>query len=266
MARTRRTALAPHVAELLSSTDAFLASRDVTWWTLDPSAKPVGRGRARTPARAPSLVELGERILPGTPSLPALHEQQEIAWAMALSDLGRAIAMQFPENLFADLAFVGMTLRRVVTEHGHVALERAIDPIVRVHRLYGRRSRIRFRYVHDFLYGFDWARWVAKQPAERGAVGPFDAAFIAHSEQRAHELEQLIEAGDAKYPPLADGVFRNPFEFDRDPPSERALLTALAADGHVPVRAWELDARPAWDARFVALRVAKAKELGLSPA
>ncbi len=247
-----RRSLPPHVEELLGSTDAFLASRGHARRTLEPGGK-----RPRT------LVELGRRVLPADAARAPLHEQQEIAWAMALSDLARVIALQFPENLFADLDHVGATLRAVVEREGHVALERAIDPLVRIHRAYGRASNIRFRYVHDFLYGFDWARWVARDPATRASIGPFDLVFLEHSERRAGELEALIAVDDATYPRLAPGAYRNPFPFDREPASEARLLASLAADGMVPIAAWTQRPQLVWNRPYASEREARAVQLGL---
>jgi len=249
---TGRTALAAHVAELLHATDAHLASR-TAWRTLDPDA---------TAPR--TLVALGQRILPARSDRPALHEQQEIAWAMAISDLARAIARDFPQNIFADLDHVGSALRDVVAREGHVALERTIDPLVRIHRTYGRRSAIRFRYVHDFLYGFDWTRWVARDPAARAAVGPYALPFLAHIEARAVELAALVEAGDPSYPPLAPDSFRNPFPFDREPDSEARLFLALARAGELPIEAFRESPPLSFERPYAALREARAESLGLS--
>lgn len=257
--RTTRTARAtraetpldPHVEELLRATDEHVARR--AWRTLDPAAE-----------RPRSLVELGRRVLPAAPDRPPLHAQQEIAWAMALSDLARAIAREFPENLFTDLDHVAASLRSVAAEEGHVALERVIDPLVRIHRLYGRGSTIRFRYVHDFLYGFDWARWVSRDVAARAGIGPFDLRFLAHIERRAAELAELVARDDPSYPPLAPGVFRNPFPFDRDPPAELALMTRLAREGAIPVPAWLERPQLTWNRPFAALREERASSLGLA--
>lgn len=248
-----RTPLDPHVAELLGATDAFLAGR-VRWQTLAPEG-----GAPR------SLVRLAETLLPASESRAPLHDQQEIAWAMALSDLARAIAREFPENLFADLDHVASELRRVVADSGHVALERTIDPLVRIHRLYGKSSRIRFRYVHDFLYGFDWARWVARDPVSRARHGNYDRVFLAHVEKRAEELESLVEGDDPSYPRLAPGAFRNPFPFDREPAAETALFRVLATADLLPIRAWDPEATCRGAERaFTALREARAKDLGLA--
>lgn len=250
--RPARAALDPHVNELLASTDAFLATR-TRWRTLDPAAT-----RPRT------LVELGRAILPARADRPSIHDQQAIAWAMALSDLARAIAREFPDNIFADLDHVGSELRRVVAEAGHVALERTIDPLVRIHRLYGKSSRVRFRYVHDFLYGFDWAKWVAREPTTRARVRPYDLAFLAHIEARAGELDALVAAGDPSYPPLAPGEHRNPFSFERGPEAEARLFTCLVAQDLLPIRAFDADAAPSWQRPFHAAREAQARALGLA--
>ncbi|MBN8610432.1 MAG: ferrochelatase [Deltaproteobacteria bacterium] len=248
-----RAALDPHVAELLGATDTFLAGR-TRWQTLAP------RGGAPR-----SLVALAELLLPTRDDRPALHDQQAIAWAMALSDLARAIAREFPENLFADLDHVASELRRVVATRGHVALERTIDPLVRIHRSYGKSSRIRFRYVHDFLYGFDWARWVARDPQARRTIGNYDLPFLAHVEKRALELDALVEANDPSYPPLAPGEFRNPFPFDREPAAESELFRSLAEADLLPIRAFDADRpQPSADRPFTSLREQRAQAMGLS--
>lgn len=251
--RAAKPSLDPHVSELLGATDAFLATR-TRWQTLAP-----GGGKPR------SLVALAEQLLPSSATRPPLHDQQCIAWAMAVSDLARAIAREFPENVFADLDHVASELRRVVAQHGHVALERTIDPLVRIHRTYGKSSRIRFRYVHDFLYGFDWARWVARQPETRGGVAPFDLVFLAHVEKRAQELDALIEVDDPTYPRLATDVFRNPFPFDREPTAELSLFRALAEQQLLPIPAFDGEASvPSFSRPFTRLREECARAMGLA--
>lgn len=253
MARSKSVALgnvlAPHVLELLASTDELVARSGASWASLKPKKK-----------RALSLLQLGELVLKGVdPAL--LHEQQASAWAMAMSHVTRAIVRHFPDNIFVDLDLVAVALRDVVIAEGHVALEQTIDPLVEIHRLYGKSSRIRFQYVHDFLYGFDWARWVASEPKERGAIGPFDRRFLQRSVERAHELEALIQKNDATYPAIAPGTFRNPYGFERDPKSERALFLDLAKQDLLP--ACPIRGKTLWDAPFVQQRLERAKQLGL---
>jgi hypothetical protein len=247
MARSK--ILAPHVLELLASTDELVVRSGASWASLKPKKK-----------RALSLVELGEVVLEGVdPAL--LHEQQASAWAMAMSHVTRAIVRHFPDNIFVDLDLVAVALRDVVIAEGHVALEQTIDPLVEIHRLYGKSSRIRFQYVHDFLYGFDWARWVLSEPKERGAIGPFDRRFLQRSVERAHELEALIAKDDATYPAIAPNTFRNPYGFERDPKSERALFLDLAKHNLLPACPTRMSA--IWDAPFTQGRLERAKQLGL---
>jgi hypothetical protein len=131
-------------------------------------------------------------------------------------------------------------------------------------KLYGQQSAIRFRYVHDFMYGFDWARWVRRDPAARKGVEPFGIEFLRQTESRGRDILTLIEADDGWYPRLANGVVRNPFPFSREPEDELPLYRLLAERGCVPVGAWRLDAQPDASRDFDALREGAARSLGLA--
>lgn len=181
-----------------------------------------------------------------------------------LAEIDDAIRRNFPGNLFADLDLLAVTLEARRATAGDAAAHAAAARIAAVHALFGRETPLRFRYTHDFLYGFDWARWVARDPIARASVGPYDDAFLAYSEQRAAELCTLVAANDAKYRPLDAHEHRNPFPFRRDDDAERLLLRALAEGGAIPVRAWDPRATPTWDRPFTSIREAKARELGLS--
>lgn len=184
--------------------------------------------------------------------------------ASTLTDIARAIDRHFPANLFADLDLVAGVLAETAARRGRDAARAQGEAIVRLHALFGVETSIRFRYVHDFLYGFDWARWVARDPDARRGVRPFDPVFLAYSEARARELLELIARRDPKYGPLEAGRDRNPFPFRRDPEAERALLSSLAARDEIPVAAWTADARAAWDRPYVHLREEEARRLGLA--
>lgn len=186
------------------------------------------------------------------------------ALARALETIDASIATHFPENLFGDLDRLAHDLALVRDQEGEPAMAARAARIAHVHALFGRETVLHFRYTHDFLYGYDWARWVARLPAERGGVGPYDDAFLAYSEQRASELCALVAADDGKYGRLAPGAHRNPFPFRRDLDSERVLHRALAADDLVPVQAWRRDGAATWDRPFSALREERARALGLA--
>jgi hypothetical protein len=129
--------------------------------------------------------------------------------------------------------------------------------------LHGQQSAIRFRYVHDFMYGFDWARWVRREPRARREVEPFGLDFLRQSENRGRDIVTLIDADDNWYPRLADGASRNPFPFSREPDDELLLYRLLAERGDVPVEVWRLDASPDASRDFDALRQDAAESLGL---
>lgn len=187
----------------------------------------------------------------------------EVGWL--LLETSEAIALHFPENIFWDLDYpVFFLVRRALdSELGPTEyLGEARQRITRLMSLYGVHGSIRFRYAHDFLYGFDWARWVERDPSNEGEL-PFDSAFLEYSRARGHQLLALIEADDAKYPPIDTNARRNPFGFSREILAESALHKALAADGQIPVEAWNPECTPRAGRVFSQTREEYAKRLGL---
>jgi hypothetical protein len=181
--------------------------------------------------------------------------------AGGLATIAETFADDFPENVFWDLDRLAATLAAAPDE---AALDAQLARLAALSCAFGRRSSIRFRYLHDFLYGFDWCRWVAKAPEVRHAVGPFDPELLGYLTLRARELEALIAADDAKYGRLADTTsWRNPFAFSREPDDEARLHLTLAARDLLPVRAWTFDDDGRWRRPYAALRTAVADELGV---
>lgn len=207
-----------------------------------------------------SLSPAGGRSRPVEAVVAAVAPAGPLADALTagLRQIEAAAKAAFPDNLFWDVEFLAASLVRAGAEM--TALARRIAGL---QALYGQQTVIRFRYVHDFLYGYDWAKWVQRDAAGRQAVGPFAPAFIAHQERRARELERLIAADDEVYPSLPEGQVRNPFPFSREPDAEALLLRDLAARRLLPVEAWDPGARPEWDRPFADLRVERARALGL---
>lgn len=232
--------------DALEAADEALRAQGVAWSTLGPGGGAM-----------PPLAQL---------ELAPLQGAARAAAARGVAELALAMARAFPENIFADLVHPLSAIARAAS--ATASPERHIDAcfqsLVRLHDLYGGDTPIRFRYVHDFLYGFDWSRWVARAPTQRAEVGPFDLEFLSYSEHRARELLELIAQNDAKYHRLAEGEARNPFPFRRDPQSESALMRALAAEGAIPVESWRADASwtPLRDYRGE--REARARAMGLS--
>ncbi|MEB3221757.1 MAG: ferrochelatase [Candidatus Sericytochromatia bacterium] len=236
--------LAPALLGRLAEAEARLRRRVAVYRSLAP-------GRP-TPT---AWTTLAERLLPGEPA-----PRQE-AWAVAMVAIGEAQVEAFPETLFWDADVVAASLLR---EAGSAAETRALgEALVSLHHRFARRGAIAFRYTHDFTYGFDWARWVAREPSLRAAHGPVSPAFVAHMARRGDELLALIAANDAKYPTLAGGTPRNPFGFSREPADEARLFEALAGAGELPVRAWDHASPAVWEAPFSELREARARTLGL---
>lgn len=188
-------------------------------------------------------------------------EEVAIAFAQGLSEIVEAQVEQFPETIFWDMDFLAASLLR--TPGGAAGIEALAREIVLLQKQYGRNSVICFRYVHDFSYGFDWAKWVASAPEARAHIGPFDPEFIHYLRRRGEELVTLIAEDDKKYPKLPDGRPRNPFGFSREPDDERRLTLELASQGLIPVSTWRVDARPRWDRPYAEIREALAREIGL---
>lgn len=185
--------------------------------------------------------------------------------AAAASAVAEAQIDNFPDNLFWDFDFCLASIHRHACDASDYArcLRDVASLTIRLMKMHGQQSAIRFRYVHDFMYGFDWARWVRRNPADRNGVGPFEIEFLKQAESRGHDLLSLIEADDEWYPQLEKGASRNPFPFSREPREELRLYRALADHGYVPVEAWRVDAEPEAERDFDVLRQETARALGL---
>lgn len=188
------------------------------------------------------------------------------AFAHGVADVADAILENFPDNIFWDLDGVLSTLwgGPCADERGDASVREVTRAMVELQEMFGRHGPIRFRYAHDFLLGYDWARWVRRDPASRAGIGPFDRAFLDRMRRRGGELLALIDDDDRKYPRLDGPEHRNPFGFSREPGDEARLLEDLAARALVPVRVWSREATPRWDQPFAELREARARALGMA--
>ena len=191
--------------------------------------------------------------------------------AHGLCELALAQLDAFPGNLFWDLDLIAATIvhEAAAAESAHACVVDRFERMVALQRLYGRRTPINFSYVHDFVYGFDWAKWIAREPSlHAGVPGPFSLPFLTYMQRRGRELLALIAADDSKYPTLDDDAPRNPFPFSRDPDAEIRLHRELARRDLIPVPTWTLDVHccdwsTRWQIGFAERRVAVASELEL---
>lgn len=230
---------------------------------LAPLERADGALRAHTPTprslgqrgEATPLAELGRALLPGAE--PALAR----AWARGIAAILEAQIEHFPGTLFWDMDYLGAALLEGPCGEDVDDLGALCAEIVALQRQYGRHSVIAFRYTHDFTYGFDWAKWVKKDPSHRGQTRPFDPEFIRYLRRRGAELAELIAQDDRKYPKLPDGTPRNPFGFSRQPGSELRLFEELAARGLIPAHTWRRRAQPDWTPAYAQAREELAAQL-----
>lgn len=240
------TARAAHSSpQLLAQVDARIVSAPRGALTLAPDRDQANR-----------LVELVNKL--ADPSERPFLAATAIAVAESQLD-------SFPDNIFWDFDFYLASIHDEASRSADYAkhLEQVAAVTVDLMRMYGQQSTIRFRYVHDFIYGFDWARWVRRGPPERCRINPFSLGFLKQVEGRGRDLLSLIEADDEVYPKLDGEVSRNPFPFFRQPEDELRLYRRMAAERSIPVEAWRIDASPDATRDFDALRERAAQSLGL---
>ncbi len=185
-----------------------------------------------------------------------------------LESLGRvvhAIQINFPQNLFWDLdALAHSWFKQMRTApHPEAWSANHEQQLIALQNLFGETTSIRFQYVHDFLYGYDWAKWVARDPAARKHVGPYDSEFLTSMRTRGQELLELIQHNDKKYHRLHNKKHRNPFPFSRTPAHERLLHRDLAASGDLPIAAWAPSTPPTWHRPYSKIREDRAIQLSI---
>jgi hypothetical protein len=200
---------------------------------------------------ATSFVELGSLVTEKTNDIQLITFLQ--------NSLERIISAQlhnFPENIFWDFDFlVSSMLRQALVADDAVEFLKCFgNKVVSLLELCGVKTKIRFRYVHDFMYGFEWARWVQKEPETRANEEPFSLVFLDYLLVKGEEILQLICHGKANhYKPCKKG-YRNPYCFSREPEDERRMLSYLAVNQLIPVTAWNWNAQPVWNKPFQELR------------
>lgn len=186
----------------------------------------------------------------------------------ALENIVKAQLKNFPENIFWDFDFIVSSMLQQALDAGDDAIifiDTFGKKMVELSELFGIHNEIKFRYVHDFTYGFDWAKWVRKDAQNCAHIQPFSLVFLDYLLTRGQEIVQNIRLGKSQCYKLCDTGFRNPFKFSREPEDEYLLLTHLAQAEFIPVAVWDWNAIPIWDKPFQEKREQLALELNIQP-
>jgi hypothetical protein len=232
--------------------DEILAKQSINLLSLNPQKTLVT-----------SFAELENLIVEESSDIQILTTLQE-----TLESIVRTQLQNFPENIFWDFDFMVSSMLRqaLIADEGAIPFLKLFgEKMVCLTEMFGINTEIRFRYVHDFMYGFEWARWVQKEPQNRASVEPFSLVFLDYLLVKGKELVQRINHGQVVSYKLCDTGYRNPFTFSREPEDEHRLLTYLAEEQLIPVAAWNWNASPVWNKPFQEMRQQLALKLNIQP-
>ncbi len=185
-----------------------------------------------------------------------------------LESIVRTQLQNFPENIFWDFDFLvsSMVRQALNADEGAIPFLKVFgEKMVCLTEMFGNKTEMRFRYVHDFMYGFEWARWVQKEPQTRAHIEPFSLVFLDYLLVKGKELLQRINHGQVVSYKLCETGYRNPFTFSREPEDEYRLLTYLAEEELIPVAVWDWNASPVWNKPFQEMRQQLALKLNIQP-
>ncbi|WP_373530669.1 hypothetical protein [Nostoc sp.] len=230
--------------------DEILAQQSVNLLSLNPQKTLIT-----------SFSELGNLITKQNTDIKLLTTLQETLESIVYTQL-----QNFPENIFWDFDFLVSSMLRqaLVADEDAIAFLKVFgEKMVSLTEMFGNKTAMRFRYAHDFMYGFDWARWVQKEPQNRAHIEPFSLVFLDYLLAKGKELLQRISQGQITSYKLCDTGYRNPFTFSREPEDEYRLLTYLAEEQLIPVAVWEWNACPVWNKPFQEMRQQLALKLNI---
>lgn len=179
-----------------------------------------------------------------------------LAFSDFLEQMFQSICYHFPENIFWDLDYmISYAVRESKkSKSPELFWERYTHKLTHLLAVFGSHGEIRFRYLHDFTYGFDWARWVRKDVLQRKNIDPFSIAFFDRTIERGEELLQLIRQDDSKYHRLQSSSYRNPFSFSRDIAEEKEMMRWLSKHDALPVQQWDINADVSFERDFDLIR------------
>ncbi|MCC5639674.1 hypothetical protein LC593_28385 [Nostoc sp. CHAB 5844] len=232
--------------------DEFLSQQSINFLSLNPQKQLIT-----------SFRELGNLIAEETTDIKLISNLEN-----TLERILDAQLENFPTNIFWDCDFmVSSVLRQavVIGDDAVAFLKTFTNKMVSLSKLFGIKQEIHFCYVHDFMYGFEWARWVQKEPHTRAQLEPFSLIFLDYLLAKGQELIYRISLDQPTNYQLCESGFRNPFSFSREPEDEYRLLTHLAREGLIPVAAWNWNTQPVWNQPFQEIRQQLALQLNIQP-
>ncbi|MEH2113438.1 hypothetical protein [Nostoc sp.] len=232
--------------------DEILAQQSVNLLSLSPEKTLIT-----------SFAELGNLITEQNTDIKIIITLQE-----TLEIIVRTQLQNFPENIFWDFDFLVSSMLRqaLAADEGAIPFLKIFGAkMVSLTEMFGNKTEMRFRYVHDFIYGFEWARWVQKEPQNRAHIEPFSLVFFDYLLVKGKELLQRINHGQVVSYKLCDTGYRNPFTFSREPEDEYRLLSYLAEEQLIPVAVWNWNASPVWNKPFQEMRQQLALKLNIQP-
>jgi hypothetical protein len=178
----------------------------------------------------------------------------------------RTVVVHFPENIFWDFDFMIYRLAYNAKNNEYAfrdSLAVFTEKLVNIFSIFGANSPIKFRYIHDMIYGFDWLKWMLEKKEPKEDMDPYGMDFLNYIHARGLELIALIDKNDTDYPEL-DGNYRNPFLFSRSTSEEILLHKNLSDSSLLPIEAWNKDFMPKCDKNYSLIRLQRSKEMGIS--
>lgn len=193
-----------------------------------------------------------------------LSNNQKLLLIRQTEQLINSAVRNFPENIFWDFDFLlyRITYNSFTSPSFDDSIILYSERLLKIFDLFGAHSPIKFRYIHDLIYGYDWLKWMLEKRQADEIIDPFGIHFLEYIYQRGLELISLIQKNDDNYPDL-DGVYRNPFLFMRSTEEEIRLHLDLSSSKQIPIEAWSIDAVPKADKNYSLIRLERSKELGI---
>ncbi|WP_053404703.1 hypothetical protein [Persicobacter sp. CCB-QB2] len=234
--------------QLFTPIDQWISHQGIEFKSVDPGKN-----------TATSFAALAEKT---ALEFPDFHHFQELA--LLCRDLIQSQYQHYPQNIFYDYDLMVREIVKMTfaSDHPTHFLRKMDELLVQLMGIFGGNTTINFQFVHDFTYGFDWAKWVAKNPQERKQIPPFHPEFLKAMVNRGKEMLELIKINDQKYHQLQPQQgFRNPFSYQRDPENEESLMRQLFAHGMIPVPLWDWNGQAHWEMDYQEARKQMAQKI-----